>query len=146
MTHSEAPNRTDRLVDIAGELLAVDTQNPPGDTAVILADIGDCLDDHPAVSIADVSRSVGSYESVDSPLVRAVTETAAEVADDRIYRRSATGGGDAKTFRQAGIPAVEFAFGTDTVHAVDEYTTLQALEWNAAVYERLPAVFAEHSQ
>ena len=116
------------------------------DTAVILADIRGCLDDHPAVSIADVSRSVGSYEPVDSPLVRAVTETAAEVADDRIYRRSATGGGDAKTFRQAGIPTVEFAFGTDTVHAVDEHTTVQALDWNAAVYERLPAVFAEHSQ
>ena len=90
--------------------------------------------------------SVGSYEPVDSPLVQAVTETASEVADDRIYRRSATGGGDAKKFRHAGIPTVEFAFGTDTVHAVDEYTTLQALNWNAAVYERLPAIFAEHSQ
>jgi len=116
------------------------------DTATVLADIRDCLDDHPAVSIADVRWSVGSYEPVDSPLVQAVTETASEVADDRIYRRSATGGGDAKKFRHAGIPTVEFAFGTDTVHAVDEYTTLQALNWNAAVYERLPAIFAEHSQ
>jgi len=116
------------------------------DTATVLADIRECLDDHPAVSIADVRWSVGSYEPVDSPLVRSVTETAAEVADDRIYRRSATGGGDAKKFRHAGVPSVEFAFGIDTVHAVDEYTTVQALEWNAAVYERLPAVFAEHSQ
>ena len=116
------------------------------DTATVLADIRACLDDHPAVSIADVRWSVGSYEPVDSPLVQAVTETAGEVADDRIYRRSATGGGDAKKFRHAGIPTVEFAFGTDTVHAVDEYTTVEALDWNAAVYERLPAIFAEHSQ
>lgn len=116
------------------------------DTATVLADIRDCLDDHPAVSIAEVRWSVGSYEPVESPLVRAVTETAGEVADDRIYRRSATGGGDAKQFRHAGVPTVEFAFGTETVHAVDEYTTVQDLERNAAVYERLPAVFAEQSQ
>src|SRR6056297_1252066 len=37
MTHSEASNTTDRLVDIAGELLAVDTQNPPGDTRALAA-------------------------------------------------------------------------------------------------------------
>ena len=116
------------------------------DTATVLADIRDCLDDHPAVSIADVRWSVGSYEPVDSPLVEAVTDTAGRVADDRIYRRSATGGGDAKTFRHAGIPTVEFAFGTDTVHAVDEYTTVQALEWNAAVYGRLPSAFSELDQ
>ncbi|MFW6321698.1 MAG: M20 family metallopeptidase [Halohasta sp.] len=115
------------------------------DTATVLADIRECLDDHPAVSVADVRWSVGSYEPVDSPLVEAVTTVASEVADDRIYRRSATGGGDAKKFRHAGIPTVEFAFGTDTAHAVDEYTTAEALRWNAAVYERLPAAFAEHS-
>jgi len=116
------------------------------DTATVLADIRECLDDHPAVSIADVHWSVGSYVAVDSPVVEAVTETAATVVDDRIYRRSATGGGDAKTFRHAGIPTVEFAFGTDTVHAVDEYTTVQALEWNATVYGRLPSAFSELDQ
>jgi succinyl-diaminopimelate desuccinylase len=116
------------------------------DTATVLADIRDCLDDHSAVSIADVRWSVGSYEPVDSPLVDAVTETASEVAADHIYRRSATGGGDAKTFRHAGVPTVEFAFGTDTVHAVDEYTTVEALEWNAAVYGRLPSAFSESDQ
>ncbi|MFO7833090.1 MAG: M20/M25/M40 family metallo-hydrolase [Halohasta sp.] len=116
------------------------------DTATVLADIRDCLDAHPTVSVADVRWSVGSYEPVDSPLVEAVTAVAGDVADDRIYRRSATGGGDAKTFRHAGIPTVEFAFGTDTVHAVDEYTTTEALRWNAAVYERLPAAVAESGQ
>jgi len=116
------------------------------DTATVLADIRECLDEHPAVSIADVHWSVGSYVAVDSPVVEAVTETAATVVDDRIYRRSATGGGDAKTFRHAGIPTVEFAFGTDTVHAVDEYTTVQALEWNATVYGRLPSAFSELDQ
>ena len=116
------------------------------DTATVLADIRECLDEHPAVSIADVHWSVGSYVSVDSPLVEAVTETAATVVDDRIYRRSATGGGDAKTFRHAGVPTVEFAFGTDTVHAVDEYTTAAALRRTAAVYERLPVAFAEFDQ
>ncbi|MFC5277640.1 M20 family metallopeptidase [Halorubrum rubrum] len=113
------------------------------ETADVLADVRDCLDEFPAVSIADVSWSVGSYEPVDGPLVGAVSTAAAAVSGERIYRRSATGGGDAKTFRHAGVPTVEFAFGTDTVHAVDEYTTLEALARNAEVYAGLPATWAE---
>lgn len=112
------------------------------ETRTVLSDIRQCLTEHPSVSIADVSWSVGTYEPLDSPLVEAVTETAASVVDDRIYRRSATGGGDAKKFRQAGIPAVEFAFGTETVHAVDEYTTADALAANSEVYTRLPEVLS----
>jgi succinyl-diaminopimelate desuccinylase len=81
-------------------------------------------------------------ESVGSPLVDAVASTAEAVAGERVYRRSATGGGDAKRLRNAGIPTVEFAFGTDTVHAVDEYTTADALAGNAAVYTRLPGALA----
>ena len=111
------------------------------DTSDVLADVRDCLDDHDAVSIADVSWSVGTYEPVDSPLVEAVASTASEAIGDRIYRRSATGGGDAKKFRNAGVPTVEFAFGTDTVHAVDEYTTREALARNGEVYARLPEVW-----
>ena len=116
------------------------------ETADVLADVRECLAEFPAVSIADVSWSVGSHEPVDSPLVEAVTTTAADVSGDRIYRRSATGGGDAKTFRHAGVPTVEFGFGTDTVHAVDEYTTVEALRGNAEVYARLPAVWAATSE
>jgi succinyl-diaminopimelate desuccinylase len=112
------------------------------ETDSILAEIRDCLADFPAVEIADVSWSRGTYEPIDSPLVKAVTSTASTVLDGRIYRRSATGGGDAKKFRQAGIPTVEFALGTDTAHAVDEYTTVDALERNAEVYTRLPERWA----
>jgi len=113
------------------------------ETSEILADIRDCLAAYPAVSIADVSWSVGTYEPPDSPLVEAVTTVASEAIGDRIFRCSATGGGDTKKFRKADIPTVEFAFGTDTVHAVDEYTTAAALAANAAVYSRLPVVWAD---
>lgn len=113
------------------------------ETATVLSDIRGCLDDHPAVSIGDVSWSVGTYEPVESPLVASVTEAAGAVADGRIYRRSATGGGDAKKFRNAGVPTVEFAFGTDTVHAADEYTTRTALERNAVVYTQLPGIWSD---
>ncbi len=77
--------------------------------------------------MSDASWSVGTYEPLGSPLVEAVT---------------ATGGGDAKTFRNAGVPTVDFAFGTDTAHAVDEYVTVEALERNAAVFTQLLAVWA----
>lgn len=112
-------------------------------TPDVLERIRACAADCEGIHIADVSWSVGTYEPLDSPLVSAVSETASEVTGDRIYRRSATGGGDAKKLRNAGIPTVEFGLGTDTVHATDEYTTVDALVGNAQVYARLPYRLAE---
>lgn len=113
------------------------------DTASILADIRDLLGDHDRVDVADVSWSVGSYTPLDDPLVKSVSQVAADTTDHTPTRRSATGGGDAKKFRNAGVPTVEFAVGTDTVHAVDEYTTREPLELNARIYAALPATFAK---
>ncbi|MEF8886444.1 MAG: M20/M25/M40 family metallo-hydrolase [Haloarculaceae archaeon] len=113
------------------------------ETRDVLSDIRACVADCEGVTIADVSWSVGTAEPVDSPLVEAVASTAAAVTGDRVYRRTATGGGDAKTLRNAGVPTVEFALGTDTAHAVDEYTTVDALVGNAAAYARLPFAWAD---
>lgn len=73
-------------------------------------------------------------EPVDSPLVEAVASTAADLTGERIFRRSATGGGDAKRLRNADIPTGEFALGTDAVHATDEFVRVGALVDNALVY------------
>lgn len=112
------------------------------ETGDVLAEIRHCIADCEGITLVDVSWSIGTAEPVDSPLVEAVASTAESVTDDRVYRRSATGGGDAKTLRNAGVPTVEFALGTDTVHAVDEYTTVDALAGNAMVYTRLPETWA----
>jgi succinyl-diaminopimelate desuccinylase len=110
-------------------------------TPDVLAGIRDCVADCEGVTIADVSWSVGTAEAADSPFVEAVASTAAAVTDTRVYRRSATGGGDAKELRNAGIPTVEFALGTDTVHAPDEYVPVDLLVDNAVIYTQLPAAF-----
>jgi succinyl-diaminopimelate desuccinylase len=112
-------------------------------TPDLIADVRECVADCEGIVVADLSWSVGTFEPADSPLVAAVFAVAQDVTGDRVYRRSATGGGDAKKLRNAGIPTVEFGLGTDTVHAPDEYTTLDALAGNAAVYARLPGAFAE---
>ncbi|USZ71798.1 M20 family metallopeptidase [Natronosalvus halobius] len=112
-------------------------------TPDVLAAIRACVAECNGIAITDVSWSVGTAEPLESPLVEAVASTAETVTGDRVYRRSATGGGDAKRLRNAGIPTVEFALGTDTVHAVDEYTALETLVGNALVYARLPATWAE---
>ncbi|WP_255197860.1 M20 family metallopeptidase [Halorarius litoreus] len=112
------------------------------DTREVLADIHACARSCEGIEVVDVSWSRGSFEPLDSPLVAATTVAAEAVTGDRVYRRSATGGGDAKKLRHAGIPTVEFALGTDTVHAVDEYTTLDALAGNARAYTRLPYDYA----
>jgi len=108
----------------------------------MLAEIRNCVGDCVGITITDVSWSVGTVEPVDSPLVEAVAATAEELTGERVFRRSATGGGDAKNLRDAGIPTVEFAFGTDTVHAVDEYITTQALVDNSLLYSSLPEKLA----
>ncbi|WP_265109888.1 M20 family metallopeptidase [Halosolutus halophilus] len=112
------------------------------ETLAVLGEVREWIDDHEGVSIADESWSVGSYEEPDAPIVTATRAVAADVLADRVHRRSATGGGDAKQLRNAGIPTVEFAVGTDTVHACDEYTTVDALAATAETYARLPAAFA----
>jgi succinyl-diaminopimelate desuccinylase len=117
----------------------IDIRLSPGvETPDVLADIRACVADCEGVSVGDVSWSVGTAEPVESPLVDAVAGAASEVTGDRVYRRSATGGGDAKTLRNRGISTVEFALGTDTAHAVDEYTTVDALVGNALVYTEVP--------
>lgn len=113
-------------------------------TPSILSELEAILEEHPGVEIADVSWSVGSYEPVDSPIVEATATTAEAVIQEPVYRRSATGGGDAKKLRNEGIPTVDFAFGTETAHAPDEYTTVDALRYNAEVYARLPHAFASN--
>jgi succinyl-diaminopimelate desuccinylase len=113
------------------------------DTPTVLSEIRACVDGCPGITIADVSWSVGTVEPVDSPLVDAVASVAEDVTGTRVYRRSATGGGDAKKLRHAGIPTVEFALGTDTAHAVDEYTTVDALVGNATVYVTLPTAWSD---
>jgi succinyl-diaminopimelate desuccinylase len=110
-------------------------------TPDVLAGIRECVADCEGITIADVSWSVGTAEALDSPLVDAVASTAASVTGTRVYRRSATGGGDAKKLRNAGIPTVEFALGTDTVHAPDEYVPVDVLVDNAVVYTELPAAW-----
>ncbi len=121
----------------------LDIRLPAGvDTEAVLEDVREWLHEPKDVSITDASWSVGTYEAPESPLVDATTTAATAVLDGRVYRRSATGGGDAKRLRNAGIPTVEFAIGTDTVHACDEYTTVDALETTAAVYARLPNALA----
>ncbi|APW99612.1 acetylornithine deacetylase [Halobiforma lacisalsi AJ5] len=124
----------------------LDVRLAPGvETPAVLADVREWLVDHEGVSIADVGWSVGTYEDPDAPVVAATRSVATDVLEEDVFRRSATGGGDAKQLRNAGIPTVEFAVATDTAHACDEYTTVDALAATAEAYARLPGAFASFS-
>lgn len=112
-------------------------------TPDVLPEIRKCVATCDGVTLSEISWSAGTAESPDSPLVEAVASTTEAVTDHRVCRRSATGGSDAKKLRNAGVPTIEFAAGTDTVHAIDEYITVDTLATNAAVYARLPAAWAD---
>lgn len=93
----------------------------------------------PSITIESIERSEGTYEAPDAPLVEAVTTVGNDATGRTVLARSATGGGDAKTLRRRGIETVEFALGTETAHATDERTTVEALCQTATVYASLPA-------
>ncbi|MFB6362128.1 MAG: M20 family metallopeptidase [Halobacteriales archaeon] len=116
---------------------------PAVHTPDVIDDIRTCVETCEGVTVADLTWSIGTYLDLEQPIVRATHEIAQQVTGERVYRRSATGGGDAKTLRNAGVPTVEFALGTDTVHADDEYTTVDILRGNAQVYTQLPRRFTE---
>ena len=108
------------------------------DTEAILGAIRGCLEGMTGIELTDISWTRGTYEPLETPIVEASTRAAERVVDERVYRRSATGGGDAKLFRHDGVPTVEFGFGTQTAHGTNEYTTTQALVRNATAYSAVP--------
>lgn len=61
-----------------------------------------------------------------------------------MYRRSATGGGNAKGLPHEGIPIVEFGFGTQAARGTDEYITTEALVRNVTSYGTLPVLYEQH--
>ena len=115
------------------------------DTSAALSGIRRCLSGLAGIELTDVSWTRGSYDPLGSPIVEASAAAADHVVDDQVYRRSATGGGDAKVLRHEGIPTVEFGFGTQTAHGTDEYTTPQALGRNAVSYGTLPVLYAQQT-
>jgi Acetylornithine deacetylase/Succinyl-diaminopimelate desuccinylase and related deacylases len=113
------------------------------DTREALSGIRNCLTGMDNIEITDISWTRGSYESLESPIVEASAQAAGHVVDERVHRRSATGGGDAKVLRHNDIPTVEFGFGTQTAHGTDEYTTTEALVRNAISYGTLPVLYEQ---
>lgn len=113
------------------------------DTREALSGIRNCLAKMDGIEITDISWTRGSYEPLGSPIVEASARAAEHVVDEQVYRRSATGGGDAKVLRHEGIPTVEFGFGTQTAHGTDEYTTTEALFRNAISYGTLPVLYEQ---
>jgi succinyl-diaminopimelate desuccinylase len=103
-----------------------------------LTAIRSCLGDAAGIGIADVSWTEGSFVPLDSPIATSSARAADSVVEDEVFRRSATGGGDAKTLRRIGIPTVEFGFGTQSAHGVEEYTTREALARNVTAYALIP--------
>jgi len=113
------------------------------DTREALRGIRNCLAGMDGIEITNLSWTRGSYELLGSPIVEASAQAAEYVVDEQVYRRSATGGGDAKVLRHNGIPTVEFGFGTQTAHGTDEYTTTEALVRNAISYGTLPVLYEQ---
>lgn len=122
----------------------LDVRFTPGVSAREMLDgFRSCIDAREGVEIADVSFESGTYVDPEHPLVDSVGAAGRELADGRVSRYCATGGGDAKKLRATGVPAVECAVGSDTAHAVDEHITIDALDRTAEWYLRLPEQLAK---
>ena len=119
----------------------VDVRVTPGaSTQAVFDRIDACLGAKPDISITEVSIQEGSYTDPDAPFVDRVVEVGEAIGDQRVFRRCATGGGDVKKLRAAGIPAVEAAVGSETAHQADEYISVDALAATAEWYGWLPSL------
>ncbi len=113
---------------------------PSVDPERLVARLRDCLGAQESATLTDISWNEGSYTEPETTIVRAMSTVVDDVVPTPVYRRFATGSSDAQVFRAAGVPTVEFATGTGTAHAIDEYTTVDKLVQNALIYARLPFV------
>jgi len=122
----------------------VDVRVTPGaSTQAVFERVEACLGAKPDISITDASIQEGTYTDPDHPFVERVAAAGRAVGDQRVFRQCATGGGDVKKLRQAGVPAVEAAVGSDTAHQADEYISVDSLEATAAWYGRLPSLLGD---
>jgi succinyl-diaminopimelate desuccinylase len=134
-------SRRECLAETTLQLLSVDTQHPPGKTTT---QFEGCIQARDNIAIGDVSMKDGTFVDPLDPFIEMVTSTGERVAGTQVFRQCATGGGDAKQLRNAGIPAVECAVGSDTAHAVDEYVSIDDIERTTDWYTRLPRELAGH--
>jgi succinyl-diaminopimelate desuccinylase len=117
---------------------------PGASTEAVYDQFEGCIQARDDIAIADVSMEDGTFVDPSDPFVEMVTRTGERVAGTQVFRQCATGGGDAKQLRNAGIPAVECAVGSDTAHAVDEYVSIDDIERTTDWYTRLPRELAGH--
>lgn len=110
-------------------------------TGDVLSVVRETLAGHEGVAIQRVDPAAGTHEAPDSPVVGPAVEAARRITGDRVYRRCASGGSDARLFRNAGVPAVEVGLGVGTAHTTDEYTTTDTLVGNAGIYALLPYLY-----
>lgn len=123
----------------------VDIRVTPGaSTQAIFERIEACIGTKPDVSITDVSIKEGTYTDPTGSFVEGVVDVGREIGGQRVFRQCATGGGDVKKLRAAGVPAVECAVGSETAHQVDEYISVDALVATAQWYRRLPSKLASN--
>ncbi|MFB6177168.1 MAG: M20 family metallopeptidase [Halobaculum sp.] len=137
ITGGDAPNSVPATAEAELDVRVLPSQNPEA----VVERIRSVMP--PAATITDLSWTEGTYTDPNTPLVEAATAVATETLPTPVYRRFATGSGDAQAFRECGVPTIEFATGTGTVHGVDEYTTVQKLRQNALAYAKLPFALAD---
>jgi succinyl-diaminopimelate desuccinylase len=111
---------------------------PSVDPEAIVSEMRECTIGRDYATLTDITWTEGTYTKPETDLVRAMARVVDETVPTPAYRRFATGSGDAQVFREQGIPTVEFATGTGTTHATDEFTTLDKLRQNAMTYALLP--------
>ncbi len=126
-------------VQIRGETRSHDAARLDAQTAAIRAALERAVAAHPGARLdLEVERTYHSYRlPPDTPLLRRIAATLAEMGEPEMVLRLGGGGSDANVFNANGLTAVPISTGMSSVHTNDEFIVIDDMVKSAELLWRL---------
>ncbi|MBN1937315.1 MAG: M20/M25/M40 family metallo-hydrolase, partial [Anaerolineae bacterium] len=135
----QAVNIVPDRVQIRGETRSHDEAKLVAQTMAIRAALESAVAAHPGARLElDIERTYSSYRlGPETPLLRRIAQTLAEMGEPEPVWRLVGGGSDANVFNANGLTAVPISTGMSSVHTNDEFIVIDDMVKSAEFLRRM---------